>query len=600
MTMSENIATPTFEALGLSENLTKNLTELGFNQATEVQAEAIPHLLAGKDILAQAKTGTGKTAAFALPILDKLNSNDKTTQVLVLTPTRELAIQVSKAFDDFSKHLKGVQVLAIYGGQSYNIQLKALKRGVQIVIGTPGRVIDHIKRGTLDIGSLSTLVLDEADEMLRMGFIDDVEWILSHTPDTKQVALFSATLPKEIKKISKNYLTDEVSIQIKSKTQTASTILQSYLRVKANDKPIVLARLLECLNFDAVIIFARTRSATLEISEDLTAKGYACAAINGDLQQAQREKTIEQLKKGRLDILVATDVAARGLDVERITHVINYDAPQDAETYIHRIGRTGRAGRSGDAILFLPLRDRRLLNTITRTTQSDIAEFQLPSIAEINQRRIDNFKAQIIASINNADSHLFEPIIVDLHKQTGTDIFKIAAALAGLPRPANPFLLSEKDDLSKQQDKPNKERQRRERKSGEGRSLLPLEEMDWYRIEVGRDHQVKPGNIVGAIANEAGLDGSNIGPIEIYDDYSVVALPAGMPKAVFNHLKKVYVSGQRLNISLVKDAKPVTKSDSSVSPNTRKASKPKRQRKTTNPNKNKPSHKPKINKKASK
>lgn len=602
--MSENIATPSFNDLGLSKLLVKALNDLGFDKSTEVQAEAIPHLLQGKDILAQAKTGTGKTAAFALPILDTIDLDDKTTQVLVLTPTRELAIQVSKAFEDFSKYLSNLSILAIYGGQSYNTQLNALKRGVQIVIGTPGRVIDHIKRGTLNIGALRNMVLDEADEMLRMGFIDDVEWILSHTPESKQVSLFSATLPKEIQKITKNYLTNEVSIRIKSKTQTASTIHQSYLRVKAHDKPAMLARLLECIEFDAAIIFARTRSATIDISEDLVARGYACAAINGDLQQAQREKTIEQLKKGKLNILVATDVAARGLDVERITHVINYDAPQDAETYIHRIGRTGRAGRQGDAILFLPLRDKRLLNSITRTTQSDIEAYQLPTVDIINERRTNHFKAQILGALDKPDNALFESIIVDLHKETGVDIFKIAAALAGLPAPTSPFLLSKNDNLiasqydnNRENDRGRKSESRGERradkrndKRGEKREkkeLMPSEDMEWYRIEVGRKHQVKPGNIVGAIANEAGLEGSHIGPIEIYDDHSMVALPKGMPKVIFNHLKKTYVLEQKLDISLAKSAKPVSKSVRSERSDGNKTAKPKRQRKTANQAKDK-------------
>lgn len=594
--MSENIATPAFSELGLSENLTKALAELGFAHSTEVQAESIPHLLQGRDILAQAKTGTGKTAAFALPILDRLDLDDKTTQVLVLTPTRELAIQVSKAFEDFSKYLNKISIHAIYGGQSYNTQLRALKKGVQIVIGTPGRVIDHIKRGTLDISALRNVVLDEADEMLRMGFIDDVEWILSHTPESKQVALFSATLPREIQKITKNYLTNEVSIQIKSKTKTASTIRQSFLRVKAHDKPAMLNRLLECIEFDAVIIFAKTRSGTLEITEELVSQGYACAAINGDLQQAQREKTIEQLKKGKLDILVATDVAARGLDVERITHVINYDAPQDAETYIHRIGRTGRAGRQGDAILFLPLRDRRLLSSITRTTQSDIEAYQMPSVDAINEQRINKFKSQILGTLEKPSNAQFESMIVDLHKETEIDIFKIAAALASLPAPSSPFLLSENDMLSNAANERGDDREGGRGKRGEGkrrergerkdkRDLMPLEEMEWYRIEVGHKHRVKPGNIVGAIANEAGLEGNNIGPIEIYDDHSVVALPKGMPKAIFNHLKKTHVLEQKLNISLVKPGDKPTGDKSGgrgAKPQATdgKNSKPKRQRKT--------------------
>ncbi len=560
-----------FSELALNKSLLKALNDVGYETPSAIQAATIPLLLDGRDIIGQAQTGTGKTAAFALPLISNIDLKQKEPSVLVLAPTRELAIQVAEAFQKYAKHLKGFHVLPIYGGQDFRGQISGLKRGVHVIVGTPGRVMDHMRRGTLKLDNLKALVLDEADEMLRMGFIDDVEWVLEQTPDTRQIALFSATMPQQIRRIATKYLTDPEQITIKQKTATASTIRQRFWPVSGVHKLDALTRILEAEEFDAMIIFVRTKNSTVELADKLEARGYAAAAINGDIQQKQRERSIQNLKNGKLDILVATDVAARGLDVPRISHVVNYDIPHDTESYIHRIGRTGRAGREGDAILFVAPREKRLLSAIERATKKPIEMMELPSTEIINEQRIEKFKQRITDTLESQKLDMFYKMIEEYEQENGTPALNIAAALAHLLQGESPFLLQNKPQ--KKMDKnwkdssgsSDRKPSRRERERNRGRDdndkrkdrkrdrdksdRPPAEDMASYRIEVGNDHDVKPGNIVGAIANEAGLDSKNIGHIKIYDDYSLVDLPIGMPKDVFNDLKKVWVSGQQLNIS---------------------------------------------------
>ncbi len=557
-----------FNQLALSKPLLTALDQLGYEAPTPIQAQTIPLLLEGSDVLGQAQTGTGKTAAFALPLISRLNLKLNAPQVLVLAPTRELAIQVSEAFQQYAKHIDGFRVLPIYGGQEYRTQMRSLARGVHVIVGTPGRVMDHMRRGTLKLDALQALVLDEADEMLRMGFIDDVEWVLEQIPAKRQIALFSATMPKEIERIAKRHLREPSIISIKESTATASTITQRFLMVKGPQKLEALTRILEAEEFDAIIIFVRTKNATVEVAQKLAARGYSATALNGDIAQNQREKTIEQLKRNKVDILVATDVAARGLDVDRISHVINYDIPYDTEAYVHRIGRTGRAGRKGDAILFVAPRERRLLGAIEKATRQKIAALELPSTDSINARRVERFKQRITDTIESSDLGFFKNMIDEYQQEHGTDNTLVAAALAQLMQGEHPFLLSNKpivDNRSYDKDSSRKggrndrfERgTRRERSRGSNDSRPPREYkhepvgkgMERFRIELGHQHSVKPGNIVGAIANEAGIDGEHIGRIDIRDDHSFVDLPVEMPKDIFNSLKKVWVAGQQLNIS---------------------------------------------------
>jgi len=548
-----------FNQLALKKSILKTLDEVGYETPTPIQVQTIPLLLEGRDVLGQAQTGTGKTAAFALPILSNLNLKQKKyPQVLVLAPTRELAIQVAEAFQKYSKSMKSFHVVPIYGGQDYRGQIRALQRGVHVVVGTPGRVMDHMRRGTLKLDKLHTLVLDEADEMLRMGFIDDVEWILEQTPSDRQIALFSATMPQQIRRIAKKYLNDHAEIMIKVKTTTADTIRQRFWLVSGVHKLDALTRILEAEPFDAMLIFVRTKIATAELSEKLAARGYASAPLNGDIQQNQRERTVEQLKKGKLDIIVATDVAARGLDVDRISHVVNYDIPYDTEGYVHRIGRTGRAGRKGDAILFVSPREKRMLRAIEKATRKKIETMDLPSTELINDQRIARFKQRITDTLATENLGLFPQLVEQYQQEHNVPAMEIAAALAHLLQGDTPLLLQNKpqkkakDSWKKEERKPYKKRER------SSQEVLPPEEgMERYRIEVGHKHNVQPGNIVGAIANEAGLDSQHIGRINIYDNYSMVDLPEGMPKDIFNILKKVWVSGQRLKISrLAKERKP--------------------------------------------
>lgn len=642
-----------FTDLALPEPLLRALADVGYESPSPIQAATIPPLLEGRDVLGQAQTGTGKTAAFALPILAQVEAGKHKPQALVLAPTRELAIQVAEAFQKYAHHLPGFNVLPIYGGQSYYPQLQALKRGVQVVVGTPGRVIDHLERGSLDLSELRCLVLDEADEMLRMGFIDDVEAVLKKTPETRQVALFSATMPPPIRRIAQTYLKEPVEISIKAKTTTAANIRQRYWAVSGVHKLDAITRILEAEPFDAMIVFARTKQATEELADKLAARGIAAAAINGDVQQAQREKTIQNLKDGKIDVLVATDVAARGLDVERISHVLNYDIPYDTESYVHRIGRTGRAGRKGEAILFVTPRERGMLRAIERATRQPIEPMALPTIETVNEQRVNRFLGRITGALDSDDLAQFRDLIERYEREQNVPAVEIAAALAKLLQGDMPLLLDvtaeklrphaqvgfeqrgpreqgrdsrfgrdrdsrferdsgprapresrheprqergdrferaqrneapsapterhERPAIERPQFEPRSERPQGERSFNAAESMFdddapaprheprehrePRESrapdvgMETFRIEVGHVHGVKPGNIVGAIANEAELESRYIGRIDIRDDHSLIDLPEGMPREVMDHLKRVRVAGQQLRISRADDAR---------------------------------------------
>jgi len=557
----------TFGELELAAPVLKALEEVGYESPSPIQAATIPHLLAGSDILGQAQTGTGKTAAFALPLLSKLDLTQKGPQALVLAPTRELAIQVAEAFQRYASHLKGFHVLPIYGGQSYEPQLARLKRGVHVVVGTPGRVMDHMKRGTLDLATLRHLVLDEADEMLRMGFIDDVEWILGETPKDRQVALFSATLPPEIRRIARAYMRSPVEITIKSKTTTAANIRQRYWLVSGVHKLDALTRILEAETFDGMLVFTRTKQSTVELAEKLEARGFAAAPLNGDIPQPVREKTVARLKSGKIDIVVATDVAARGLDVERIGHVVNYDMPNGTESYVHRIGRTGRMNRSGEAILFIAPRERNLLKIIERATRQPIERMELPTVEDVNDQRVARFKQRITDALA-ADatvaggSSLFRSLIEQYEQEHNVPTIEIAAALASIAQGDTPLLLDAKPRRAEPESAPVRERPAHEA-HGHGPERKPRkpvdDSIDTFRIEVGHVHRVKPGNIVGAIANEAGLDGAHIGRIDIREDHSYIDLPAGIAPEMIAKLQNVRVAGQKLRLSLATDFTPKPK-----------------------------------------
>jgi ATP-dependent RNA helicase DeaD len=572
--MSNDVSTfPSFSDLALIEPVLRALKDVGYETPSPIQAQTIPLLLQGKDVLGQAQTGTGKTAAFALPILSRIDLKQKDPQVLVLAPTRELAIQVAEAFQRYAAHLKGFHVLPIYGGQDYTTQLRQLKRGAHVVVGTPGRVMDHMRKGTLNLKGLTYLVLDEADEMLRMGFIDDVEWILEQIPKQRQIALFSATMPSVIRKIAQEYLNEPEHITIKVTTASAENIRQRYWMVSGVHKLDALTRILEAETFDGMIIFVRTKTATVELAEKLEARGYSAAAINGDMSQALRERAIAHLKNGKLDILIATDVAARGLDVDRITHVVNYDVPYDTESYVHRIGRTGRAGRTGDAILFIAPRERNLLNNIEKATKQKVEEMGLPSTEVINNKRISRFKQNITDTLAAEELSFFSQLLEQYQQEHNVSALEIAAALAKLVQGDTPLLMQNlpkrakdsRDDRparDERSSRPDRDRPQKDRKPkrtfGGGADI----EMETYRIEVGHNHGVKPGNIVGAIANETGIDGDHIARIKIQDDYSTVELPAGIPKELFEELKRVRVAGQQLNISKMGEAaKKAAKTD---------------------------------------
>ncbi len=631
-----------FADLGLSEPVLQALAEVGYESPSPIQAATIPELLAGRDVLGQAQTGTGKTAAFALPALSRLDETQKKPQVLVLAPTRELAIQVAEAFQKYASHIHGFQVLPIYGGQSYGPQLAGLRRGVQVIVGTPGRVIDHIEKGTLKLDALRYLVLDEADEMLRMGFIDDVEKILQQTPESRQVALFSATMPPQIRRIAQTYLKNPAEITIKAKTTTATNIRQRYWMVSGMHKLDALTRILEVESFEGMIIFARTKNETADLADKLSARGFSAMALNGDIAQRDRERIVQKLKDGSVDIVVATDVAARGLDVERISHVVNYDIPTDTESYVHRIGRTGRAGRSGDAILFVAPRERHLLQAIERATRQSIQRMDLPSTDAVNDQRIGRFKQRIVDALGGDGLDMFRELIEAVEREQNVPAVEIAAALARLVQGNTPLLVTasaapsapsrpaardfreerrperrdyaaperpvraerferpehsaraepvetparaerfekpvraarperaervesrpERTERPARVERPEPSAERPERSRREKNNDEPTET---YRIEVGHAHGAQPGNIVGAIANEAGLDSEYIGRIDIREDHSFVDLPQGMPKDVFRDLQKTWVCGQQLRISRAGDTPELPYSTPSKKP----------------------------------
>ncbi|HEY6641616.1 DEAD/DEAH box helicase [Povalibacter sp.] len=613
-----------FNDLSLSAAVVAALNDVGYESPSPIQAQTIPHILNGVDLVGQAQTGTGKTAAFALPILSKIDLALREPQALVLAPTRELAIQVAEAFQRYATHMPGFSVLPIYGGQSYTPQLQSLRRGVHVIVGTPGRVMDHLKRGTLNMKSVRYFVLDEADEMLRMGFITDVEWILQQAPESRQIALFSATMPAEVRRIAQNHLRKPAEVTIRGKTATANNIRQRYWMVSGMHKLDALTRILEAETFDAMIVFARTKQATAELAERLEARGFAVEALNGDIPQPQRERTIARLKSGQIDIVVATDVAARGLDVERISHVVNFDVPYDPESYVHRIGRTGRAGRSGDAILFIAPRERNMLRVIERATRQPITQMQLPTMDDVNEQRVNRFNQRITDTLAAGGAGVFRDLIERYEQEHNVPAVEIAAALASIVQGKTPLLLDtsrghapereERAERTPQRFERKREREPRaaafpsahesrehreprtpaatphapprfekpEHRAGEERPArrefepegghAPVKrrefetdgehapakhheriddsELQTYRVEVGEIHGIKPSNIVGAIANEAGVEGKYIGRVVIREDHSFVDLPGGMPKEIFRALQKVRVGGQQLQISL--------------------------------------------------
>jgi ATP-dependent RNA helicase DeaD len=564
--------TLSFSQLMLPEAIVRAVTELGYESPSPIQAAAIPKLLAGEDVLGQAQTGTGKTGAFALPLLARLDPAQNDPQILVLAPTRELAIQVAEAFQAYARYMPAFHVLPLYGGQSYTNQLKSLKRGSQVIVGTPGRILDHLDRGTLKLDKLRAIVLDEADEMLRMGFIDDVQTIMDATPPGRQVAMFSATMPAPIRAIAQKHLKNAEEIKIASKTSTVERITQRYVMLDGNQKLDALTRLLEGEEYDATIVFVRTKSATEEIAEKLGARGYAVACLNGDMNQAHRELTIRKMKANQLDVIVATDVAARGLDVERISLVVNYDIPYDSEAYVHRIGRTGRAGREGKAILFVSPRERRLLRTIEHATKQPIEQMSLPTGRVIEQRRIESFREQLAQTIENQDLSFFQTLINDWREKIDCTENDLAAALLYLAQKDQPLNVAsqfpeirEPHARGEREERPRRDRNDRsdrpERGERPDRGPRVKREMkgdyQTYRIEVGKEHGVRAGDIVGAIANEANIDSQFIGNIKLFDHFSTVELPATIPNEIFQHLKKVYVRKQKLNITVDSGAAPV-------------------------------------------
>ncbi len=571
-----------FSDFALKPSILETLKTIGYEQPSPIQEQAIPCLLKGHDVLGMAQTGTGKTAAFALPVLNAIDLKSKKPQALVLTPTRELAIQVAEAFQKYAHNLPGFHVLPVYGGQSMSTQLRALDRGTHVIVGTPGRIMDHLRRKSLDLSVITHVVLDEADEMLRMGFIEDVEWILEHAPKERQTALFSATMPKQIQKVAETYLVDPVTIAIQSKTTTVTNIDQQGWIVKGVNKLDALTRILEIEEFDGVLIFVRTKTATVELAEKLEARGYATSPLNGDMNQTLRERTVERLKNGKLDIVVATDVAARGIDVPRISHVINYDIPYDTEAYVHRIGRTGRAGRSGKAILFIAPREQRMLQSIERATRQPITMMQLPSKEQIASHRINQFKQSVLDVLNTEDLDFFSSLIMDMCKEQSVLPEDLAKAFAFMAQKQNPVQLpareereiadsrdrsdrGERSDRSERSDRgdrfdrgaPRAERSERsdpsDREDRPKRSREPSDiDMVNYRIEAGREHGVMPKDIVGAIVNEVQISRESIGHIRLFENFSTVELPRDMPKELLAHLKKVRVKSQRMDISVDK------------------------------------------------
>jgi ATP-dependent RNA helicase DeaD len=538
-----------FADLQIHPAVLQAVDDVGYESPSAVQAATIPAMMAGSDVVGLAQTGTGKTAAFAMPILSKIDTARTDTQALVLAPTRELALQVSEAFRRYGAHLPRINVLPIYGGQSYGVQLAGLKRGAQVVVGTPGRVIDHLQRGTLDLSRLDYLVLDEADEMLAMGFAEDVERILADTPEYKQVALFSATIPPAIRKITSKYLHDPVEVTVEAKTATAENISQRYIQVAGQRKMDALTRVLEVEPFEAMIVFVRTKQATEEVAGRLSARGFSAAAINGDIPQAQRERTIAALKDGRIDILVATDVAARGLDVERISHVLNYDIPQDTESYVHRIGRTGRAGRSGDALLFVSPRERHLLRAIEKATRQKLTETQLPTVEDVNAQRVARFRDSITAALNAPGMELFRGLVEEYERDHDVPMGDIAAALAVQSRDGEEFLMAPEPPPELRRDKDRDKDRDKERSDRPGKPVRRTgQRMTTYRIAVGKRNKIGPGAIVGAIANEGGLHRSDFGHIAIHPDFSLVELPAKLSRETLKALERTRISGVLINL----------------------------------------------------
>lgn len=589
--MTSDSPTPGFADLGLSAALLEALSAVGYESPSPIQARTIPPLLAGSDVLGQAQTGTGKTAAFALPILARVDLSRAVPQALVLTPTRELAIQVAEAFQKYAVALPGFHVLPIYGGQSYTPQLKGLKRGPHVVVGTPGRVVDHIKSGALRLGDLAFLVLDEGDEMLQMGFIEDIEWVLEQTPPERQIALFSATMPAAIRRIAQKHMRSPVEITIQNRAGTTPKIRQRYWLVSGTHKLDALTRVLEVTRFDAMLIFVRTKIETAELADRLEARGFDAAALNGDIPQQQREKTIARLKSGQLDIVVATDVAARGLDVDRISHVLNYDIPYDPETYVHRIGRTGRAGRSGEAILFVAPRERNMLRIIERVTKQQIEPMTLPSVADVNEQRVLRFKERIAAAVQSGQGRPFEDLVREIELEQNIPAIEIAASLAALLQGPTPLLLPQKggsaeertsretgspvdtaagpvrapDRSAGRQSKPGREHQPHSEHQPHVEPQAPVDRQrddrghedseptpfptEPFRLEVGRMHGAEPEEIKRTLAKEAGLEASYVRRIDVRDDHTVLLLPKGMPLEIFRALKRVRVRGQELRIS---------------------------------------------------
>ncbi|POP44103.1 DEAD/DEAH family ATP-dependent RNA helicase [Superficieibacter electus] len=566
----------TFADLGLKAPILEALNDLGYEKPSPIQAECIPHLLGGRDVLGMAQTGSGKTAAFSLPLLNNLDADLKAPQILVLAPTRELAVQVAEAMTDFSKHMHGVNVVALYGGQRYDVQLRALRQGPQIVVGTPGRLLDHLKRGTLNLSSLSGLVLDEADEMLRMGFIEDVETIMAQIPADHQTALFSATMPEAIRRITRRFMNEPQEVRIQSSVTTRPDISQSYWTVYGMRKNEALVRFLEAEDFDAAIIFVRTKNATLEVAEALERSGYNSAALNGDMNQALREQTLERLKDGRLDILIATDVAARGLDVERISLVVNYDIPMDSESYVHRIGRTGRAGRAGRALLFVENRERRLLRNIERTMKLTIPEVELPNAELLGKRRLEKFAAKVQQQLESSDLDLYRGLLAQIQPTAEgeeLDIETLAAALLKMAqgerslivppdapmRPRREF--RDRDDRAPRDRNDRGPRGDRPERGGEDRprrERRDVGDMQLYRIEVGRDDGVEVRHIVGAIANEGDISSRYIGNIKLFASHSTIELPKGMPGEVLQHFTRTRILNKPMNMQLLGDAQPHT------------------------------------------
>ena len=554
-------STPTFADLGIDKRVLRALDDVGYESPSPIQAATIPALLEGRHVVGLAQTGTGKTAAFAVPILSRIDLKQKTPQALVLAPTRELALQVSEAFERYAAHLPGLHVLPVYGGQAYGVQLSALRRGVHVVVGTPGRIMDHLEKGTLDLTELRFLVLDEADEMLKMGFQEDVETILADTPEEKHVALFSATMPAQIRRISKKYLTDPVEITVRNKTTTSANTAQRYLQVAHQQKIDALTRILEVENFEGMIIFVRTKQATEVLAERLRARGFSAAAINGDIAQAQRERTVNQLRDGRLDILVATDVAARGLDVERISHVVNYDIPTDTESYVHRIGRTGRAGRSGDAISFVTPRERHLLKAIEKATRQPLTQMPLPTVEDVNVTRVARFTDSITEALASDKVSFFRDLVEEYEQEHDVPAADIAAALAIMAQDGQPLLLEPEPEPVKvfegrgekkgvwdhekgrRRDDDGGRPARREPRRGRSDKTFAT-----YRIAVGKRHRVEPRQIVGAIANEGGLGRDDFGHIDIRGDHSLVELPADLAPGTFAALERTRISGKLIEL----------------------------------------------------